>query len=67
MKKIICLISVLLLTIGILSACGEKEFDCALCGETFIGKENVVKQDGVVTSLCDDCFELYENLSSFLD
>ncbi len=58
MKKTICIVAVLLLLISMITACGEKEYECALCKETFEGKANIYKYDGRKIPFCDDCYEV---------
>ena len=67
MKKVISIVACAVLLLSMLTACGEKEFECALCEEIVTGKPNVITQDGVSASLCDDCFEMYEEFGSFLE
>ena len=52
---------------AIMTSCGASTYECSLCGDTFEGKGNKVKRDGVTATFCDDCYELYQLSASFMD
>ena len=56
MKKIIALVSLLVLVLS-LSACGK--FTCDMCGKESSGGHDVEYQ-GAEGTLCDDCYEIWE-------
>lgn len=67
MKKIISATIATVLLAAMLASCGESSYECSLCDETFEGKGNKVKRNGVTATLCDECYELYQLSEGLLD
>ncbi len=63
MKRIICLMLVVLSVVTLLAACSKDEtFTCDYCGKEVTGKKNVITYEGESGSFCDDCKEEVEAL-----
>ena len=66
MKKVISIVACVVLLLSMLTACGEKEFECALCKETFTGKANIYNYEGTKIPYCDDCYEMFEQFEPII-
>ncbi len=56
MKKIICLLLVVLTMCTLIAACSKNEtFTCDVCGKTVTGHKNTATIEGETGVYCDDC------------
>lgn len=55
-KTVVLILAGLLLMLG-LTACGNKEFTCDMCGEEKTGKSHSVDVLGDKMTLCDECYK----------
>lgn len=62
MKKIICLILVVLTLCSLLAACSS--FECDICGEKKTGKKHTEKLFGEEIVYCDDCYKSLQELEN---
>lgn len=67
MKKVICLIMAVVLSLSLiigLSGCGKAEpFNCDGCGRTITeGKKHTVSAYGEKLNYCDDCYEQLQGI-----
>ena len=65
MKKLICIVALLLAMVCILTACGK--FTCDLCEEEVKGKKYKFELLGEEGVCCKDCHEELEELKDLLD
>lgn len=66
MKKAISIVVGAVVLLSILTACGETEFECALCKGTFTGKANIYNYEGTKIPYCDDCYEVFEQFEPII-
>ena len=64
MKKLICLLLIVVVLATMLTACGS--FTCDFCGEEGSGSGNTIKVLGEEGVLCDDCYDEWNSASSAL-
>ena len=55
MKKVICLVLLVVMLLTMLTACGK--FECELCGEEKFGSKNQGEVLGMTITYCNDCKE----------
>lgn len=65
MKKLICLLLVVVMLVSVLAACGES-FTCDLCEEEKSGKKHTETLFGEELTICDDCKEELDALADLL-
>ena len=61
MKKIICVLLLVVVVASLLTACGK--FECDLCGEEKTGKKYTEKVLGQEVTYCKDCYEGLKELA----
>ena len=64
MKKLICILLVVVMMATMLTACGK--FKCDLCGEEKSGKKHEESMLGESVVICDDCYKALEDLAGAL-
>lgn len=64
MKKLICVLLVVVVMASMLTACGK--FECDLCGEEKSGKKYTEKVLGQEAEICKDCYKELEELADAL-
>jgi len=65
MKRIIGIVCLLVLMVTMLTACNK--FTCADCGQVVKGKEYVLDVAGEEFSLCNDCYNEYQERRAEVD
>ena len=55
-KRIIACFAMLALLLG-LASCGNKTFECDLCGKEKTGKSHQVEALGQEITVCEDCYK----------
>lgn len=60
MKKLICVLLLIVVLASLLAGCGK--FECDLCGEEKTGKQHKEEIAGEELVICDDCYETLEDL-----
>lgn len=65
MKRIIGIVCLLLAMVTMLAACNK--FTCADCGQVVKGKEHVLDVAGEEFSLCNDCYNAYQERRAEVD
>lgn len=65
MKRIIGIVCLLLAMVTVLTACNK--FTCADCGQVVKGKEHVLDVAGEEFSLCNDCYNAYQERRAEVD
>jgi hypothetical protein len=64
MKKLICVLLVVVMMATLLTACGK--FKCELCGEEKSGKKHEGEVLGEKVVYCDECYKELEELKGAL-
>ena len=62
MKKLICILLLVVVLASLFTACGK--FDCDLCGEEKTGKKHKEELYGESVVICDDCYDALETLAN---
>ncbi len=63
MKRIICMMLVVLSMLTLLAACSKNEtFTCEYCEKEVTGHKNVITYEGESGNFCDDCKDEVEAL-----
>lgn len=65
MKRLVCIISLIVMLITMLTACGK--FECDLCGKEKSGGKNKKEVLGEEIVYCDDCADGLSQLAGMLD
>lgn len=67
MKRVIGVVSVIMLTVVLSCGCGKKTYTCGWCGSTVTQSPHHAKILGQEIELCDDCYKGIKEMQTQLD